>query len=193
MNKILCAFVTLLIAALTSTATQSGSGLSGPDATLTIKIDGKLGPVLAGKDPVGANGKAGSITIKASESLKPTSHTSNSATYKLPADAVVAVIDGRTYKNTKPATMKISIPAAGPDTLYLTGTFSLKGTPVTITGTASMDKGAFPSSVLKHPTAFKSPQKLTPAKTATGPGSKVSYAAEVIGKTVLGLTGTATD
>jgi hypothetical protein len=61
---------------------------------------------------------------------------------------------------------------------------------VQVTGTAYLKTGSWTTAVLKHPTAFTpSPQKLTAAKTANGPGSKVSY--DFFGTTVLGLNGTA--
>jgi len=64
----------------------------------------------------------------------------------------------------------------------------------TVVGTASLANGSFAKSVLKHPVLFKpSPQTLTAAKTASGGGSKVQYSAPLIGKTVLGLSGTASD
>ena len=91
-----------------------------PDATLTIAITGTLGPVLAGSDPLGANGESGTITIMIRESASPTSTTATSATYRVPAGGVVAVIGGTTYPSTSPSNMKITFPAAGPDVITVT-------------------------------------------------------------------------
>lgn len=166
---------------------------AAPDATLTITINGTLGPVLSGSDPLGANGESGSITIMISESASPTSTTAASATYKVPAGGVVAVIGSTTYPSTSPSTMKITFPAAGPDVITVTSVVSVGGLNATVVGVASLAKGSFrKAAILKHPTTFSpSPQNLTAATSANGPGSKVSYSNPLFGKTVLGLTGTA--
>ena len=181
------------VSTLLAESRQTMTSEAGPDASVTIVISGTLGPILAGSDPEGGNGKAGSITIVASESLKPIKHTTTSATYKLPAGAISTVINGTTYKSKSPADMTITIPKKGGETLFISSNVSVSGVTATITGTAAMAHGAFTSAALKHPVPFKSPQTLAPAKTANGPGSKVSYSAILIGKTVLGLTGKATD
>lgn len=154
--------------------------------TLTIVIKGKLGPILSGSDPLGLDGQSGKLTLKASESLKPIAHTSHSATYKLPAGAITVTAGSNKFTTNSPSKMTISLgssadiltlKAAGPSGLMLTDTSYLK-------------TGSWTTAALKHPTTFSpSPQKLTPAKTANGPGSKLSYTI-FGGNTVLGFTGT---
>jgi hypothetical protein len=154
--------------------------------TLTITLKGKLGPILSGSDPLGLNGLSGAVTIMASESLSPKKHTSTSATYRLPAGAITVKAGNNEFTTTSPSKMIIkltstadtlTIIAAGPQGLMVTDTTFLKA-------------GSWTTSVLKHPTVFKpSPQKLTSAKSAKGPGCKVKYA--FFGSTtVLGFKGT---
>jgi hypothetical protein len=164
-----------------------------PDVTLTITFTGTLGPVLSGADPLGGNGGSGTLTVVASESLSPFKETTTSATYKLPAGAMRVVIGSTTYTTTGPSTMKFTLPAKGPDTIVLSASVTVLGTPVTVVGTAALAHGSLPATILHHPGPFSpSPQKLTPAASATGPGSKVKYTL-FGGTTVLGLTGTASN
>ena len=74
----------------------------------------------------------------------------------------------------------LTIIAAGPQGLMVTDTTFLK-------------TGSWTTDVLKHPTVFTpSPQKVTPAKSANGPGCKVKYT--ILGSTtVLGFKGTASN
>jgi hypothetical protein len=59
-----------------------------------------------------------------------------------------------------------------------------------VRGTIFLQPGSWNKTVLKHMTAFSpSPQNITAATSATGPGSKLEYTFG--GATVLGLTGTA--
>jgi|HubBroStandDraft_1064217.scaffolds.fasta_scaffold02218_8 hypothetical protein len=162
-------------------------------ASITYTISGTLGPVLSGSDPLGANGESGVLTAVASTTLPPTSKTKTSATYTLPVGAITVNIGGTNYETTGTSTLKISFPAAGPDTMVFTATVSVDGFTGTVVGTASLAKDSFTKAVLKHPQAFTpSPQTLTAAKKAGGPGSQVKYT--VLGSsTVLGLSGTASD
>jgi hypothetical protein len=122
----------------------------------------------------------------ASESLKPTKHTSTSATYTLPAGAITVTAGTNQFTTMSPSKMIISLKskadtlvlvAAGPDGLMVTDTTFLKA-------------GSWTNTVLKHPTVFKpSPQKLTSAKSAGGPGCKVKYTI-FDNTTVLGFAGT---
>jgi hypothetical protein len=166
---------------------QSSSSVQSSSKTLTITIKGTLGPVLSGGDPLGADGKNGKLTIQASESLSPKKHTTNSATYILPAGAMTITVGSQKFQTNSKSTMIVqltstadilTLKASGPDGLQ-------------VTGVAYLQSGSWTNAVLKHPTTFKpSPQKLTAAKTANGPGSKVSYT--IFGSmTVLGLNGTA--
>ncbi len=154
--------------------------------TLTIKIKGTLGPILSGSDPLGLDGKSGTVTVMASESLSPTKHTATSATYTLPAGAITLKAGSDKFTTKSPSKMIINLLStadtltlvvAGPDGLMATDTTYLKA-------------GSWTTAVLKHPTVFApSPQKLTSAKTADGPGCKFKYTIEG-STTVLGFHGT---
>ena len=92
-----------------------------------------------------------------------------------------------------PTTLQYSFPAAGPDTMVLTSTVSVSGIDGTVVG-SHLAKASFTTAVLKHPQRFKpSPQNLTSATTASGPGSKIKYTVPLLGSTVLGLTGKASN
>ena len=163
-------------------------------ASITYTISGTLGPVLSGSDPLGANGESGVLTATAGATLTPTKHTATSATYTLPAGAITVNIDGTSYGTTGTSTLEFTFPAAGPDTMVFSATLSVDGFTGTVVGTASLAKGSFTKAALKHPTVFKpSPQTLTPAKKAKGPGSKVEYDVAILGgSSTLGVSGTAT-
>jgi hypothetical protein len=155
--------------------------------TLTIEVNGTLGPILSGSDPLGLNGQGGTLTMMAKESLKPKKHTSNSATYILPAGAVVVTVGTNKFQTTTPSTMQITLTSTADIlTLTATGPDQLK-----VVGTSDLQAGSWTKSVLKHPGLFQpSPQNLTAAQKANGPGSKVKYT--IFGSaTVLGLSGTA--
>jgi hypothetical protein len=163
-------------------------------SSITYTISGTLGPVLAGSDPLGANGESGILTITVSTTLPPTSHTSTSATYTLPAGSLEVVIGGVPYGTVGTSTLKYTLPASGADTIVVTATVNVDGVNGTVVGTASLAKGSFPKSVLKHPTSFSpSPQTLTAATKAGGAGSQVKYSVPLLGSTTLGLTGTASN
>ena len=163
-------------------------------AKIVYTINGTLGPVLSGSDPLGGNGQSGTLTATVNTSLTPKSKTATSATYTLPAGAITVVIGGTTYSTTGTATLKYAFPAAGPDTLVITTEVFIEGITGTVTGTASLTKGSFTSAVKRHPTKFTpSPQALTAATTAGGPGSQVKYSVPFVGTTVLGLSGTASN
>ena len=166
---------------------QSTSYVQPSSKTLTITIKGTLGPILSGGDPLGANGKSGKLTLQASESLVPKKHTVNSATYILPAGAVTITVGSQKFQTSSSSTMIIKLTKqADILTLKATGPDSLQ-----VTGIAYLQAGSWTNAVLQHPTTFKpSPQKLTAAKSANGPGTKVSYT--IFGSTtVLGLSGNA--
>jgi len=165
-----------------------------PDAkTLTITIMGTLGPVLSGSDPIGANGKHGTLAVKASESLSPTKHTSNSATYTLPAGAMTITVGSYKFTTKSPSTMMVKLTNSA-DILTLVAKGSIDGVDFQVTGTAYLQSNSWTNKVLKHPTTFSpSPQTLTAAKKANGPGSKVEYTAQGFGSTILGLSGSASN
>ena len=86
--------------------------------------------------------------------------------------------------------MKFTFPASGADTMVFNATISVDGLTGTVIGTASLANGSFTNTILKHPRKFSpSPQTLTPAKKASGPGSKVEYSVAILGSTTLGVTG----
>jgi hypothetical protein len=157
--------------------------------TLSINVKGTVGAVLSGSDPLGASGGSGQLTVTASESLTPTSTTATSATYTLPPGAITGTVSGITFTTTSNSTMKMIFPATGPDYLVLIAVIKEFGVNIQVVGTANLKHGSYTSAVLLHPTTFTpSPQKLTSATTATGPGSKIKYT--FLGSTtVLGFSG----
>jgi hypothetical protein len=162
------------------------SGVASATHTLTITLKGKLGPILSGSDPLGLNGQSGKITVMASESLSPTKHTSTSATYTLPAGAITVTAGTNHFTTKSPSKMIINLTSTADTlTLMVAGPNGLMATDTTF-----LKAGSWTNGVLKHPTVFKpSPQKLTSAKSASGPGCKVKYT--IFGSTtVLGFHGT---
>jgi hypothetical protein len=154
--------------------------------TLTITLKGTIEPILSGSDPLGLDGKSGTITIMASESLSPTKHTATSATYTLPAGAVTVTAGGKKFTTKSPSKMTINLMSTA-DTL----TLIVNGPDgAVVTDTTFLKTGSWTTAVLKHPGVFKpSPQTLKTATTAGGPGCKVKYT--VFGSTtVLGFHGT---
>lgn len=162
------------------------SAVSPATHTLTITIKGTIEPILSGTDPLGLDGNSGTVKVLASESLSPTSHTATTATYKLPPGAIKVTAGSNKFTTTSPSKMMIKLTstadvltliAAGPDGLIVTDTTYLKA-------------GSWTTAVLKHPGVFMpSPQKLTSATSASGPGCKVKYT--IFGSTtVLGFHGT---
>lgn len=161
--------------------------------TLTITIMGTLGPVLSGSDPLGLNGDNGTMTVKASESLSPTKHTSNSATYTLPAGAITVKVGSEKFQTTSKSTMTVKLTSSA-DILTLIAKGTIDGFNFQVTGTAYLQPKSWTNNVLKHPTTFSpSPQNLTAAKKANGPGSKLEYTIQGFGSTVLGLSGSASN
>ena len=160
-----------------------------PNTTLTITINGTLGPLLRGSDPLGANNQSGSLTIMANESLAPTKSNTNLVTYTLPRGAITATIAGITFSTTSTSTMTIDLTSTA-DILTVTANGPISSV---ITAKVYLAAGSWARLVLKHPVAFSpSPQNLTPAPNATAAGSKLTY--KVLGSTTtMGLTGTASD
>lgn len=162
--------------------------------SITYTFKGKVGPILSGTDPLGANGQGGELTAVVSTSLTPTSTTTTSATYTLPAGAITVYLGGKKYTTDSKSSLKYNFPATGREGMIFVATISVSGLTATVVGSVSLDRGSFPASITEHPAAFTpTPQKLTAATTAGGPGSQVSYSAALIGKTVLGLSGSASN
>ena len=62
------------------------------------------------------------------------------------------------------------------DTLTFIIAGKVDGVSLMVTDTSYLKAGSWTTAVLKHPGVFSpSPQKLTAAKTAGGPGSKIKY------------------
>jgi hypothetical protein len=165
---------------------EVATGVVPATKTLTITLNGTLGPILSGSDPLGLNGQSGTVTVMASESLSPTKHTSTSATYTLPAGAITVVAGSNKFTTTSPSKMIVKLTSrADTLTLIVAGPSGLM-----VTDTTFLKTRSWTTAVLKHPTVFKpSPQTLTSAKTASGPGCKVKYTI-FGGTTVLGFNGT---
>jgi hypothetical protein len=153
---------------------------------LTITLDGTLGPVLSGSDPAGLDGRSATVTAMASESLVPYKHTTNSASYHLPAGAIVVDVNGTDYTSTSRSSMTVKLTAKA-DILTFKSSVTIDGYKVMITDTSSLQPGSWTSAVLEHPAVFTpTPQDLT------SPTSKFKYT--VFGETtVLGVTGTASN
>jgi hypothetical protein len=155
--------------------------------TLTISIKGTIGPILSGSDPLGFDGKSGTVTVLASESLSPTKHTPTSATYTLPPGAIKVTAGSNKFTTKSPSKMIIKLTSTA-DILTLIVSDTKNG--LLVTDTTFLKAGSWTNGVLKHPGVFKpSPQKLTSATTAGGPGCQVKYT--IFGSTtVLGFKGT---
>jgi hypothetical protein len=166
---------------------------STPDTTITANITGTIGAVLSGSDPLGISGESGMVMLMASESLSPTKTTATSATYTLPPGAITVTLGTTTYTTSSASSMRITLPAKGPDVLTLTANIKDHGFTASVVGTVDLKHGSFPASALDHPTPFHpTPQTLTAATSTTGTGSKIQYT--FLGAvTVLGLSGTASD
>jgi hypothetical protein len=180
------AWRTIFAAVLVSAAAGSGAAWaqSGPSATLTVVVDGTAGPILQGSDPLALDGKSATITLLASESLKPTKHTNTSATYKIPAGAITLVFDGNSYQTTSPSKMTVKLGSKA-DTLTLVSSVTQQGITVTITDTTTLAAGSWTNAVLQNPGPFTpSPQTLTQ------PSSKLKYSSSFTGATVVGISGT---
>ncbi len=176
----------LAVAAATGGAAWAQQGGWPPANTLTIVLDGTLGPILSGNDIAGLDGQSATVTVTASEALKPFKVTKSSASYHLPAGAIVVDVNGMNYTSTSRSTMTIKL-GSNADVLTLKSSLSVEGHSVKVTDVTSLQTGSWTSSVLQHPAVFSpSPQTLT------SPSSNFKYI--VLGQTtVLGVSGTASD
>lgn len=155
---------------------------------LTIAISATLGPVLRGSDPLKFSGQTGSVTIQASESLAPVSHSGNSATYSVPPGAITVVFFGKPYTTTMSSGVSVKLT---PTADVLTIAYSDQSSTGYIL-TASLAAGSWNRMVLFHPLPFSpTPQLLTAATTAGGPGSEFTYRVSGGTMNVLGLNGSA--
>jgi hypothetical protein len=174
---------------------DTGESTVRPDTTITYAIDGTLGPVLSGGDPLGANGQSETFTLSISSTLSPIHTTHTSATYRVAKGLAVFGVGGSTYKSNGPGTVKYIFPHTGADLMVVSAPARVSGITVSFVVTASLANGSFsPTKIRVHPTLFApSPQTLHRAHSATGPGSKEKYTAPLVGTTILGLKGTASN
>jgi hypothetical protein len=182
--------VAFLVLGCTAWAQSIELGAVNPATrTLAITVKGTIGPMLSGSDPLKLDGKSGTVKILASESLHPTKHTATSATYTLPAGAITVTAGTNKFSTKSPSKMVINLTSTA-DILTLIIAGQVDGVSVMVTDTTFLKAGSWTTAVLKHPGVFApSPQKLTAAKTAGGPGCKIKYT--VFGNTsVLGFKGT---
>jgi hypothetical protein len=183
--------VAFLVPGCTAWAQSIEVGAVNPAThTLTITVKGTIGPILSGSDPLGLDGKSGTVKILARESLTPTKHAATSATYTLPPGAITVMAGSNKFSTKSPSKMVINLTSTA-DTLTLIIAGQVNGVSLMVTDSNFLKAGSWTTAVLKHPGVFSpSPQKLTAAKTAGGPGCKIKYT--VFGNTsVLGFSGTA--
>jgi hypothetical protein len=157
-----------------------------PGKTLTIVLDGTLGPVLSGSDPAGLNGQSATMTITAKESLNPYKTTAKSASYHIAAGDITVNVNGSNYTSTSRSNMIVKLTNKA-DLLLFKAKFTIFGHPVMVSDTSALAAGSWTSGVLQHPALFSpSPQDLTE------PSSTFTYT--ISGQTtVLGVTGTASN
>jgi len=153
--------------------------------TLTISIAGTLGPILQGSDPLNLNGQAGSLSLTVNEAQTPVAQNGSTVTYRL-APGNVTLLVGRTpFTTTTQSKLRIQLESTA-DILELEY-LGQKGTIDKLT--AYLAPGSWTTAILMHPTVFSpSPQPVTAATTAGGPGTQLKYADSGI-VTVLGLGG----
>jgi hypothetical protein len=167
---------------------------------LNFSGSGVLGPVLAGTDPLGTNGKNFTFTGIIDESLSPSACPSGvaaSVCYAIPAGDLSGQIGtAQPFTTTTPSTLALTIPGGTANDLLevlFTGPVSSP-----IQAILELAPSSFNSGALSHPEPFTpSPQSLTAASSAppTINGSSVSYCLLGLScstaTTVLGISGTA--
>jgi hypothetical protein len=165
---------------------QAWPGHTPPANTLTIVLDGTLGPVIKGSDPAHLDGESATVTVTISESAKPYKTTANSASYFVPKGDITVDVNGTNYSTTSKSKMMIKLGSKA-DLLTLKASLSIDGYKITVADVSSLESGSWSNSVLQHPTVFSpSPQDLT------SPSSNFTYT--VFGETTeLGVTGTASN
>jgi len=183
-NTIRISMLALGAVLVSNGATLAGTIDSPAAKTLTITLDGTLGPVLSGNDPAGLDGKSATVTAVASESLNPYRHTAKSASYRLPVGAITVNVNGTNYTSTSKTEMMIKLTGHA-DMLVFKSTLKINGFSVPVLDTTSLQTGSWTAAVLQHPAVFSpSPQNLTsPSSTF-----KYTFSGDT---TVLGVTGTA--
>jgi hypothetical protein len=175
-----------LSAVVLAAVLASGSATWAHARTLTIVLDGTLGPVISGSDPAGLDGQSATVTITAKESLTPYKMTAKSASYHIRPGGIIVTVNGSDYTSTSRSSMIIKLGSRA-DLLTFKATLNIDGFTVKVADTSALQSGSWTSDVLQHPALFSpSPQNLSE------PSSSFTYT--VFGEaTVLGVTGTASN
>jgi hypothetical protein len=178
--------VTAVVASMGAAFAQPNDWRVAPANTLTITLDGTLGPILSGSDPAGLDGESATVTVAASEALKPYKSTAHSASYHIPAGDVTVNVNGTNYTSATRSKMIVRLSGKA-DLLTLKATLHIDGFAVNVSDVTSLAAGSWTNSILEHPGPFSpSPQNLVE------PSSNFTYS--VFGETtVLGVTGTASN
>jgi hypothetical protein len=163
---------------------EAGAAPSGK--TLTITLDGTLGPVISGNDPAGLDGQSATVTVIVKESIGPYKTTASSASYHIPAGDITVSVNGSNYTSTSRSTMIVKLGHKA-DLLTLKAKLDILGHAVNVSDTSALQSGSWTSGVLQHPAPFSpSPQDLSE------PASTFTYT--VFGETtVLGVAGSASN
>src|SRR5579871_1936989 len=82
---------------------------AAPDSMITFTIQGTLGPVISGSDPLGISGSTAVLTATLHSSATPTGSTSDSATYTLPAGSVTLQLGALNLTSSGPFSLKITL------------------------------------------------------------------------------------
>ena len=172
-----------LAAIACSGAAHARDGVLVPGKTITMTLDGTLGPVISGNDPAGLDGQSATMTVVVKESLDPYKATAGSASYHIPAGDITVTVNGTQYTSTSRSTMIIKLGHKA-DLLTLKAKLNISGFAVSVNDTSALQSGSWDTGVLQHPELFSpSPQDLSE------PASTFTYT--VLGETtVLGVTGT---
>ncbi|HLY07361.1 MAG TPA: hypothetical protein VKR31_16565 [Rhizomicrobium sp.] len=178
-----------LVALAVFSTTGAGSARDfalAPGKTITLALDGTLGPVISGSDPAGLDGDSATVTITVKESLVPYKTTAASASYHIPAGDITVDVNGTDYTSTSRSSMIIKLGGKA-DLLMLKAKLSILGHAVSVSDTTALQSGSWTSAVLQHPALFSpSPQNISE------PASTFTYS--VFGETTeLGVTGTASN
>lgn len=156
------------------------------NATIAYNVLGTQGPNLnGGPDCLRENQNGATQSASFDSNLSPTSTTSHSATYTLPAGSVIVSMGSITFRNPTPWTMKYTLTKTS-DSVTLAGP-GPQG--LAITAVSSLKAGSFPKTVLGaggHPAPLNSNAHL---QNLTEPRSFLSYTGPGCAATQLGFTG----
>src|ERR1700722_7245878 len=134
-------------------AASAQAHLHAPKKAVTITLDGTLAPIISGNDPAGLNGDSATVTIAASESLKPYKTTASSASYHIPAGDITVNVNGTNYTSTSKSSMVIKLGKTA-DTLTFKASVNYHGVKISVTDVSSLAAGSWTKSVLQHPILF---------------------------------------